>query len=60
MQEGSIIRIALRDEKQNVKNQSGFVTSCSKHREINGSLIPKTFAPFNRLVEAKRDPLLNV
>ena len=59
MQEVSV-RTALRDEKQNVKNQSGLVTSCSKHREINGSLIPKTFAPFNRLVEAKRDALLNV
>ena len=46
MQEVSI-RTALRDERQNVKNQSGFV-------------LPKTFAHFNRLFEAKRDPLLNV
>ena len=59
MQEVSV-RTALRDEKQNVKNQSGLVTSCSKHREINGSLIPKTYAYFNRLFEVKRDPLLNV
>ena len=54
-------RIALREEKQNVKNQSGFVLHHGfQNLEINGSLIPKTFAPFNRLVEAKRDPLLNV
>ena len=54
-------RIALRDEKQNVKNQSGFVLHHGfQNLEINGGLTPKTFAPFNRLVEAKRDPLLNV
>ena len=54
-------RIALRDEKQNVKNQSGFVLHHGfQNLEINGSLIPKTYAYFNRLFEAKRDPLLNV
>ena len=49
----------MRSEMPKTSRASCFITG-SKHLKINGSLNPKKFAHFNRLFEAKRDPLFNV